>query len=400
MPDPARRRLFSGVRRRARRTGRSATVKWFRLQQRLRALLDSFLSNVRRGEHAFVVGTAALIGVAVGYGAIGFRLLIAGIADLVTGSSELTLAQLAALPWWLKLTAPPLGGLAVGLLLTRTAQEARGSGVPEVMEAVARLGGAIRFRVIAVKAFAAAITIGTGGSAGREGPIVQIGSAIGSTVGQFLGVSARRLRTFVACGAAAGIAATFNAPIAGTLFSVEVVLGDYAFASLAPIVIAAVVATVVSRHYLGDTPAFDIPAFELVSSRELLLYGGLGLAAGLAAVLFIRMLYRTQDLFDASTIKPWLRPAVGGLLVGLIAQPFPQVLGVGYATINAALWGQTAVLVLLLIVAKMAATSLTLGSGGSGGVFAPTLVMGASLGGAWGHMASNFFPDWTGGGGA
>jgi CIC family chloride channel protein len=362
--------------------------------------LDRLLHNVRRGEHAFVVVSAAIIGVLVGYGAIGFRYLIRIIQDVFYGVPDFTLEGLAGIPWWLRLLAPAVGGLAVGGLITRFVPETKGSGIPEVMEAVVRLGGAIRFRLLWAKTLAAAITIGTGGSAGREGPIVHIGSALGSQVGQFLGVSARRLRTFVAAGAAGAIAATFNAPIAGTLFSVEVVLGDYAFASLAPIVISAVVATVVSRHYLGDSPAFEIPIYELVSSRELLLYAGLGLAAGLAAVAFIRLLYRTQGAFEASPIPEWLRPAVGGLGVGVIALAFPQVLGVGYPTITAALWGEAALVISLIVIAKMAATSLTIGSGGSGGVFAPALVMGASLGGAWGQVAHTAFPVWTGGPGA
>jgi CIC family chloride channel protein len=156
----------------------------------------------------------------------------------------------------------------------------------------------------------------------------------------------------------------------------------------------------VSRHYLGDFPAFDLPLYELVSSRELLLYGGLGLAAGVAAVAFIRMLYRTQDLFDGLSAPDWSKPAIGGFGVGLLALVFPQVLGVGYPTINAALWGETAVLIVLFVMAKMLATSLTLGSGGSGGVVGPALVMGASLGGMWGQLASTAFPDWTGGPGA
>ena len=388
------------VRRRVRRLGRATSVRWFRWGRKLRAGLDLLLANVRRGEHAFVVGTAVLIGVAAAYGAIGFRLLIRGVSSLSFGEPELSLATLASLPWWVRLAAPALGGLVVGWLVTRTAEETRGSGIPEVMESVARFGGAIRLRVIWVKALAAAVTIGSGGSAGREGPIVQIGSAIGSGFGQLLGVSARRLRTFVACGGAAAIAATFNAPIAGTIFSVEVLLGDYTFASLAPIVLSAVTATVLSRHYLGDSPAFTIPAYELVSARELVLYGGLGLLAGVAAVIFIRMLYRTGDLFDRTSLRPWLRPALGGLGVGVIAQVFPEVLGVGYGTITAALWGQAAVVVGLLVVAKMVATCLTLGSGGSGGVFAPSLVMGSSLGAAFGLGVGTLFPDWTGGPGA
>jgi len=151
---------------------------------------------------------------------------------------------------------------------------------------------------------------------------------------------------------------------------------------------------------LGDFPAFDLPVYDLVSARELFLYGGLGLAAGVAAVVFIRMLYRTEDLFDGLPAPEWVRPAIGGFGVGLLALIFPQVLGVGYPTINAALWGEAAALIGLFVLAKMIATSLTLGSGGSGGVFAPALVMGASLGGAWGQLASTAFPEWTGGPGA
>ncbi len=291
---------------------------------------------------------------------------------------------------------PTAGGLLVGLIVTRFAPEVKGSGIPEVMEAVAQRGGAIRIRVVLAKAAAAAVTIGSGGSAGREGPIVHIGSAIGSACGQLLEVSARRLRTFVACGAAAGIAATFNAPIAGALFSIEVVLGDLGVASLSPIVISSVVATVISRHHLGDFPAFKVPAYSSVHPAELLLYAGLGLAAAVVGVAFIRLLYGIGDRFDRSPIPPWLRPAVGGLGVGLISLALPHVFGVGYETINAALSERLDLALLIALVgAKGLATALTLGSGGSGGVFAPSLFMGATLGAAWGQIAHRIFPDWT-----
>jgi CIC family chloride channel protein len=361
----------------------------------MRGALSKVLGRIRRGEHVFAVASALLIGIMAGYGAIGFRLLIRLFQGVFFGAPEYTLGLLSGIPWWQRLVFPGLGGLGVGLLVTRVAPEVKGSGVPEVMDAVARFGGSIRFRVLWVKALAAGLTIGSGGSAGREGPIVHIGSAMASFLGRAMEVSAQRLRTFVACGAAGAIAATFNAPIAGALFSVEVVLGDVAVARLAPIVIASVVATVISRYHLGDFPAFQVPAYELVSARELFLYGVLGLAAGLAAVAFIRLLERSSDAFESSPIPPWLRPAAGGLLVGVIAQAFPQVFGVGYETIGEALWGTTSALVVLLVLAKMVATALTLGSGGSGGIFAPSLLMGASLGAAWGSLVHGLFPEWT-----
>lgn len=356
---------------------------------------------MRRGEHVFAIVTALVIGILAAYGAIGFRLLIRLSHQVFFGTTEYSLQILNTLPWWQRLLFPALGGLGVGIIVTRVASEVKGSGIPEVMEAVALRSGAIRLRVLAAKAVAAALTIGSGGSAGREGPIVHIGSTIGSLIGQVLEVSARRLRTFVGCGAAAAIAATFNAPIAGALFSVEVVLGDFGVASFAPIVIAAVVATVISRHHLGDFPAFQVPGYELVHPGELVLYGGMGLIAGAVAVAFIRTLYGVGDVFERSRVPPWLRPASGGLLVGGIALGLPQVFGVGYETINdALLGGSTGVILLLLVIAKLGATSITLGSGGSGGVFAPSLFMGACLGAGLGHVFHSLFPSWTAGPGA
>ncbi len=379
-----------------RRGRRLASVQLARAQRSIRVGLSRLLARARRGEQVFVIVTAIAIGVLGGYGAILFRAVIALAHQAFFATAEYSLAFLAALPWWRRLLLPSAGGLLVGLIVTRLAPEVKGSGIPEVMEAVARRGGAIRLRVLATKAVAAALTIGSGGSAGREGPIVHIGSAIGSAVGKLLEVSTRRRRTFVACGAAAGIAATFNAPIAGALFAVEVVLGDLGLASLSPIVISSVVATVISRAYLGDFPAFKVPRYELIDPRELFLYAGLGLAAGLVALGFTRLLYLTSDAFDRSRLPPWLRPAAGGLGVGLISLALPNVYGVGYETINAALLGNISGLILAaLVAAKLVATSLTLGSGGSGGVFAPSLFMGATLGAAWGRFAHDLFPAWT-----
>ncbi len=351
---------------------------------------------LRRAEHIFMVLSAIVIGILGAFGAILFRFLIKYSQELFWGTSDFSAGNMEQFPFWMIALLPLIGGLLVGPLVHFVAREVRGSGIPEVMESVAIKGGSIRTRVAVIKSLAAALTIGSGGSAGREGPIVQIGSAIGSILGKFISVSTRRLRTFVACGAAAGIAATFNAPIAGALFAVEIILGEYAVAQFSPIVISSVVATVISRHYIGDFPAFHVPGYELVSAYEFIPYLLLGILAGLVAVLFIKTIYKTQDWFDLFKIPHWLKPAAGGLLVGIIAIGFPQILGVGYESINDALWGKDlSWLLIALLFLKIVATSATLGSGGSGGIFAPSLFIGAMLGSFVGMQAGNLYPEFT-----
>ena len=357
--------------------------------------------RIRRAEQIFMVLSAIAIGILGAYGAILFRYLIKLAHRFFFLTDSYSLDWVLGLPWWQKLLMPAIGGLLVGPIVHFFAREVRGSGIPEVMESVALHGGSIRPRVVIAKAIAAALTIGSGGSAGREGPIVQIGSAIGSAFGQFLSVSARRLRTFVACGAAAGIAATFNAPIAGALFSVEVILGNFAVAQFSPIVISSVVATVISRHYLGNFPAFKVPGYDFVSAYEFIPYTILGILAGIISVIFINSIYGSQDLFDKIRIKPYLKPALGGIIVGAIALGFPQVYGVGYESINDALWGRDVRwLLVVLILFKIIATSATLGSGGSGGIFAPSLFIGAMLGSLVGKQANLLYPELTAGAGA
>jgi CIC family chloride channel protein len=191
---------------------------------------------------------------------------------------------------------------------------------------------------VVIKSLASALTIGTGGSVGREGPIVQIGSAIGSTIGQLTKVSADRLRTLVGCGAAAGIAATFNAPIAGSMFALEIILGDFGVATFSPIVISSVAATAVSRHFLGDTPAFVVPAYELVSAWEFPFYLTMGLFCALVAVVFVRTLYKIEDLFDSLKFPPdYFKAVLGGSVLGLMGLTFPEILGVGYGAIDLSL---------------------------------------------------------------
>ncbi len=352
-------------------------------------------------EHSYMVLVAIVLGLLGGLGAVGFRECIRLFQTVAWQTDTVTLDYLKGLPIWWKVLAPTAGGLIVGLIIVRVAAETKGHGVPEVMEAVALRGGRIRPRVVFAKLVASGVCIASGGSVGREGPIVQIGSAIGSSLGQWLRVGERRLRTLVGCGAAAGIAATFNAPVAGALFAVEIILGDFGVTQFSPIVISSVTATVVSRHFLGDFPAFEVPAYRLVSANELFAYGLLGIIAGLVALLFVRSLYGAEDLFEKLRCPVVVKPAIGGVLIGVMAIRFPEIFGVGYEAINEALTGDLGwKLLLVLVLVKIVAVSLTIGSGGSGGIFAPSLFIGAMAGGAVGTVVHSLWPGATGSPGA
>ena len=347
-----------------------------------------WIERARGGEYVFLLFVAAFIGLLGGLAAIAFDLAIHLCQDGFWGVAGPRLAGLREIAAWKIALVPAAGGLIVGLITTFLVAEAKGHGVPEVIKAVALDGGKIRGRVAIAKTIASAVTIGSGGSAGREGPIIQIGAAIGSRLGQAMGMSKRRLRTLVGCGAAAGIAATFNAPIAGALFSVEVVLGEFGAAQFSPIVVSSVVATVVARAWRGDAPTFSPPPCAFASAWELLPYALLGLLCGLVSFAYIRINDAAGRFFDRRRLPLWLRPALGGLLVGLLALALPQILGDGHGLSNDAFAGRIPSLLLLaLVFAKMLATGLTLGSGGSGGVFSPALAVGALLGAWFGGLA-------------
>ena len=344
---------------------------------------------------------AVAVGLLGGWGAVGFRYLIGFFQSLAYGSSGNILEALRDLSWIYRVLIPALGGLIVGPLIYFLAREAKGHGVPEVMDAVALKGGIIRKRVVAVKSLASAMSIAVGGSVGREGPIVQIGSAIGSSLGQILKVSPGRMRVLVGCGAAAGIAATFNAPVAGMIFALEVILGEFAITTFSPIVLSAVIATAISRFHLGDYPAFIVPTYNLVSYWELLFHGILGLLAGAVAVLFTTVLYKAEDVFDGWLIPDWIKPALCGLGLGALGLLFPSILGVGYEGMELALANELSWwLMLTLVGVKILATSWTIGGGMSGGVFAPSLFIGCMLGGAFGGMVHQLLPGITSGAGA
>ncbi|MBW2087143.1 MAG: chloride channel protein [Deltaproteobacteria bacterium] len=330
-----------------------------------------------------------------------FRYAIVFFQAVFYGNTQDFIKISQEIPWYVKLVIPAVGGGLVGPIIYFLAREAKGHGVPEVMEAVAMRGGHIRPRVTAVKIAASAISIGCGGSVGREGPIVQIGSAVGSTVGQILKVSQDRMRTLVGCGAAAGIAATFNAPIAGVLFALEILLGEFGVTTFSPIVLSSVTATVISRHYFGDYPALIMPVYDMVSVWEFFLYAALGIIVGLVALLFVTTLYRTEDLFKAIPIPEYIKPVLGGLAMGVMIIYLPQTFGVGYGAIDLALTERMTIWILLILIfAKIAATSITIGGGMSGGIFAPSLFIGAMTGGFFGSVTHALLPGLTASSGA
>jgi len=368
--------------------------------QRLEALVDRGLPPLIAVQ--WIV--AGFVGLGTGIGAVLFIRAIAQVARFLF----VTAPDALGWPWavWL-VVAPVVGGLVAGPIIAFFASEAKGHGVPEVMQAIALRGGRIRAQVVVGKVLASAACIGSGGSAGREGPIVQVGAAIGSTVAQWLHFSEMRTRNLVACGAAAGIAATFNAPIAGVMFAIEIILGELNPGDLGSIVISAVTASTLARSVLGDRPSFDIPRYTLGAPAELILYILLGILCAAVGVGFIRVLYASEDVFDGWRFPSALKPAIGGALLGLLAVGYmyvlgslpsstpvtPQIYGSGFDTIEAALQGKLPLLLLLVLaLLKPIATSMTLGSGNSGGVFAPGLFTGAMLGGAFGSLMTVFLP--------
>lgn len=378
-----------------------------------RPTISWYLDRFSPPEGLLLLILSVIVGASTGLASVFFVKLIFAIQDFSYGSVS------GAFPFlgkWIYVIIPILGGLLVGPLIL-FAQEAKGHGVPEVMQALILRGGRIRARVAAAKIVASALCIGTGGSAGREGPIIQVGSALGSSIGQVLRLSDERIRNLVACGAAAGIAATFNAPIAGVAFAIEVLMCGLQMRAFGNVVIAAVSASVVSRNIIGDKFAFEVPTYTINNPVEIILYLILGLTAALVGIMFIKMLSFSENLFDDWKFPQIFKPAVGGVLLGILGLaymnlpglsfpvgsgahgtgldvPIPHMYGSGFPFIEAAIQGKTALWILVvLIFVKPLATSFTLGSGNSGGVFAPSLFVGAMLGGAMGHLFSYWFPS-------
>jgi len=370
------------------------------------------LAAFRDSENVGLVVVSVLIGLAGGGGAIFFRWLIRNADTIFFVHGKRALAFLGD---YYVIALPVIGLFVVDLIVRAWAPEAQGHGVPEVMYAIRKKGGRIRARVVVVKAVASAICIGSGGSIGREGPIVQLGSTIGSVAGQMLGLRERRVNLLLACGAAAGISGTFNAPIAGVIFSMEVILADFAARSFGLVVVSSVASTALCQAVLGTAPAFPLSrVFVLHSHLELPIYATFGLILALAALLYVKTLYYFERVFESWRFPSSAKAIIAGLGIGVIGFIGIEYLGgrylfgVGYDGIEAALgmhhgaeinWSlgatMTITTALVLCVLKILATSLTLAGGGSGGVFAPALFIGATAGGAFGVAANALFPSIT-----
>lgn len=352
-------------------------------------LLKSF--NFRPSEAQILLLSGLVVGIGAGFGAVVFRYLINWckffffnilLPFLQTKTGAVSVVFI-----------PAIGGLIFGPIIYFFAREAKGHGVPEVMLAVAREGGKIRPVVAAVKSLASAICIGSGGSVGREGPIVQIGSALGSTWGQMFKMSESRVKLLVACGAAGGIAATFNAPIAGVFFALEIILNEFSTRAFGVVVLASVTSSVIGRMAFGNVPAFPLPQYKMISALDLPFYAILGICGAVGGIFFTKVLYWFEDQFDKIKIPEYIKPVFGGLLLGAVGLYLPQVFGVGYPAMSEALVGHYAMgLLFILAAAKILAVSLTIGSGGSGGVFAPSLFVGTMFGEAFGTALKNIFP--------
>lgn len=348
-----------------------------------------------------------LVGIISGFGAVGFRYLIGFFHNLFF-DGRISFIYNSEVPFvsrwgWLVILVPAVGILLANFITEKWAPEAKGHGVPEVMVAVMEDRGKIRPVVALIKSFASAITIGAGGSVGREGPIVQIGASFGSSLGQWLKLKPREVIILVGAGVAGSIGATFNAPIGGCIFALELILPEYSIMTIMPLVVSSIIATRISTTILGFMPAFTIPEYMLVSSWEIIFYVVLGFLAGLVSICFIRSLYATEDFFNGIKINSNIKALVGGLLLGLVGylcylfMGEYYIFGVGYAFLNACLANPVPGLSILLILVfvKIFANSLTLGAGGSGGIFAPSLFLGAAVGAAFGVVVNILFPSIT-----
>lgn len=352
-----------------------------------------------RHEQVILFILSVVIGLIAGGCAIVFREGIALVQQVGFGfSSERVHSMVAQLPWWHVLLVTTGGGLIVGLMVRFLMIGGRPEGVADVIAANHLRGGRMPLMNGIWAAAVSAVSIGTGASTGREGPVVHLGATLSSFIAEKLHLGRALSRTLLGCGVATAVSASFNAPIAGVFFALEVVVGHYALSAFAPVVIASVTGTVLSRMYFGDFPAFIVPVGDITSFLEFPAFAMLGVVSAAVAVIFMRLIALSGEAADRTGLPNWLRPAAAGLVIGLIALQFPHVLGVGYEATDMALNGQLSLLLLfILLAAKVACTALALGWGFGGGVFSPSLFIGAMTGGAFGVIATSVFPELSSG---
>lgn len=360
-----------------------------------------------REERVFfsLIGVVGIIGGLLGVATEG---LIQAVQAVLWGHSGEFLRPLLAhqVPPWVVIGAPACGGVLVGLIVWLGRQPPGGEGMAMLIEAVALSSGKIAPRPVLFDALTAVATVGSGGSLGKEGPMIRVGAMLSSLLGQRFRLPPHRVKILVGCGAAAGLAATYNIPIGGALFAMEVILGNFALEIFGPIVASSVIATVIARSLVGNVPFYAAPGYSLKSIWELLPYAGLGVVGAVASIAFMVGIGASRRLFKRLTLLPRpLRPVLGMTLVGVLGLYAPYALGRGYGTINLLLSGQlrlplrlglpqefTILLLLVLALAKLLATALTSGSGGSGGLFTPSLTFGALVGAAYGHSVQWLWP--------
>ncbi len=376
-------------------------------QQFFRLSLDYLLVQLNLNQDIPFLLVAVCVGLLTGYVAVVFHDAIVMISTMIFTDLRTVGKNSVIDTYWMVILPfiPALGGLLVGLYNAFVLKMRPGHGLASVIKAVAQNDGIIDRKLWIHKSITSVLSIGSGGGGGREAPIVQVGAAIGSTVAQMLRFSPNKTRTLLGCGAAAGLAAVFNAPIGGVMFAVEVLLGDFSVKTFSPIVIAAVIGTVLSRSFLGNSPTFQVPEYALVSNTELLFYCLLGILAGLSAVMFIKIYYAIEEWFQRVEkrwkIPVWAMPAIGGLMSGVICIWLPGLYGFSYEAINHAVHGTESWANMIgIYLFKPVVAGLSIGSGGSGGMFAPAMKMGAMLGGMFGNIVHTVFPSLTASSGA
>ncbi len=356
------------------------------------------LRAFRAARHPVVWLLALLIGVVTAFAILAFRKLIGYVQLLWLGNAnENVVATLAALrDPWVVVSAPTIGGLVVGLIIWKLVQERRAHGIADVIEVSALYNSEISLRTGLTSALVSAISIGSGASVGREGPAVHLGATVAAFLDRQFNLTPASRRVLLASGAAAAVSASFNAPIAGVLFAHEVILGHFALSAFVPTVLAAVVATLITRVWLGDFPAFILSEQHIASYWEFPAFALLGVVCGLVAVCFQLTVMGADWTARRVTMPLWLRPAVGGLVVGLMALGVPEVLGVGYeATTQALRESYGLEWLIVLLICKAVATAICIASRFGGGVFSPSVYLGAMAGGAFGIIAATAVPEYA-----